>query len=280
MSEAAHSSGTFETGAISHAGKVRKANEDNLLVRPELGIWAVADGMGGHENGALASATVIGALETIGATASARDLLEQLEKRVLAANAELRREIGARGGATMGSTLSVLLAHHGHFACVWSGDSRIYLVRDGAIHQVSRDHTEVQDMVERGLMTPEEAKASPRRHIITRAIGVHDTPELDLENGEIFSGDAFVLCSDGLTEHVRDDEILLEVMNNSAQAACDALLALTLKRGASDNVTVIVVRYHGADPQRTRWMPNMRMHRTEAQRAEKPGTEKPRTEKP
>lgn len=253
----------FETGSVSHVGKVRKANEDNLLVRPEFGLWVVADGMGGHENGALASATVVSALETIGAAGSARELLERLERGVIEANAGLRREIDARGGATMGSTLAVLLVHDRHFACVWSGDSRIYLVRDGRIHQVSRDHTEVQDMVDRGLMTPEEARSSPRKHVITRAIGVHDMPELDLENGEIASGDTFLLCSDGLTEHVRDEEILRAVMAGGAQAACDALLALTLERGARDNVTVVVMRYHGADPRRTRWMPNMRMHRSE-----------------
>lgn len=263
MNDAASASTLFETGSVSHPGRVRKANEDNLVLRPEFGIWAVADGMGGHENGALASATVAAALEAIGAAASAPELLARLEAGVLEANAELRRQIGARGGATMGSTLAVLLVHKLHFACVWSGDSRIYLVRDGTITQISRDHTEVQDMIDRGVMTPEEARHSPRRHIITHAIGVHEVPELDLENGEIADGDVFVLCSDGLTEHVADDEILLAVRDSAAQAACDALLALTLERGARDNVTVVIVRYHRDDGEKTRWRPNMRMHRSD-----------------
>ncbi|HEY5796530.1 MAG TPA: SpoIIE family protein phosphatase, partial [Bosea sp. (in: a-proteobacteria)] len=163
------------------------------------------------------------------------------------------------GGAPMGSTLAVLLVHDRHFACVWSGDSRIYLVRAGQITQISRDHTEVQDMVERGVLTPDEAKRSPRRHIITRAIGVHDMPELDLDSGEIASEDVFVLCSDGLTEHVADDEILQAIDDADAQQACDALLALTLQRGARDNVTVIIVRYHQDQTGNTQWMPNMRM---------------------
>ena len=101
-----------------------------------------------------------------------------------------------------------------------------------------------------------QAKRSPRRHIITHAIGVHETPELDLENGEIADGDTFLLCSDGLTEHVTDAEILTAVQAGSAQAACDALLALTLERGARDNVTVVIVRYRQGTSERTRWMPN------------------------
>lgn len=248
----------FETGCISHTGKVRKANEDNFILRPEIGLWAVADGMGGHENGALASATVVGALEAVGTASSAPDLLAMLEGSVLKANQTLREEIH-RHGATMGATLVALLIHHSHFACLWSGDSRIYLVRGGHIAQVSRDHTEVQDMVHRGLLTPDEARRSPRRHVITHAIGVHERPELDLENGEIADGDAFVLCSDGLTEHVADGEILQAVKAGGAQAACDALLALTLERGAHDNVTIVIVRYRQGTPEKTLWMPNRRV---------------------
>jgi serine/threonine protein phosphatase PrpC len=259
MNDLGRTNAPFDTGAISHVGRVRSANEDNLVVRPEFGVWAVADGMGGHENGALASATVAEAIERIGVTQSAPELLARLEDGVLQANADLRQRIAENGGAPMGSTLAVLLVHDRHFACVWSGDSRIYLVRAGQITQISRDHTEVQDMVERGLLTPAEAKNSPRRHVITRAIGVHDMPELDLDSGEIESEDVFVLCSDGLTEHVADDEILRAVEETGAQQACNALLALTLQRGARDNVTVIIVRYHRDDSRNTQWMPNMRM---------------------
>jgi protein phosphatase len=253
----------FETGAVSHVGRIRSANEDNLVVRPEFGIWAVADGMGGHENGALASATVAAAIESIGQTRSAPDLLARLESGVLQANAELRRHIAEGNGAPMGSTLAVLLVHERHFACVWCGDSRIYLIRAGQILQISRDHTEVQDLVERGVMTAAEARLSPRRHVITRAIGVHDVPELDLDSGEIEDGDVFVLCSDGLTEHVAEPEILEAVEEAGAQQACNALLALTLQRGARDNVTVIIMRYSRRDDRTTRWMPNRRMQETD-----------------
>jgi protein phosphatase len=253
---------TFDTGAVSHVGCVRQENEDGFVVRPELGIWAVADGMGGHENGALASSTVVAAIAAMGPSGSAPELLARLESSVLQANADLRRFIVERGGAAMGSTLAVLLVHGRHFACVWSGDSRIYLVRGGAIAQISRDHSEVQELVEKGVLSPEEARRSPRRNVITRAIGVSDLPELDLENGELENDDVFVLCSDGLTGHVEDSEILQLVRGAGAQAACDALLALTLERGASDNVTVIVVRHQADDGKTARWLPNARRLRS------------------
>jgi len=256
---------SFETGAVSHAGRVRSHNEDNLVVRPEYGLWAVADGMGGHQNGAMASATVAASLSAVGQAASAAELLDRLERSVVEANAELRRKIREHDGATMGATLAVLLAHGRHFACVWCGDSRVYLIRGGQITQVTRDHTEAQDMIERGLLSVEEARTWPRRHVITRAIGVHDRPELDIDHGDLEGDDVFVLCSDGLTDHVRDEEILRAAVSSGAQAACDALLALTLERGATDNVTVIVVRYHhDGGAEKTRWVPNMRQRRSDA----------------
>lgn len=255
---------SFETGAISHPGRVRSHNEDNLVTRPEIGLWAVADGMGGHENGAMASATVAAALDAIGPAGSAAELLARLEQGVLSANAELRRRARERAGTTMGSTLAVLLAHDGHFAAIWSGDSRIYLIRHGYITQISRDHTEAQDMIDRGLLSPEEARNWPRRHVITRAIGVHDLPSLDIDNGELETGDTFVLCSDGLTGHVEDDEILRAAAGADVQGACNALLALTLERGATDNVTVVIVRYHHERRVKTRWVPNMRRPTNEA----------------
>jgi len=234
----------FDSAAATDAGRVRRENEDSCLARPDAGIWAVADGMGGHSAGALASAIVIEELRAIGAAGSAADLLALCEARVLAANARLRELARSRGVGVVGATLAVLLAHGTDYACVWSGDSRVYRIRGGAILQLSRDHTEVQDLIASGVLRPERAASWPRRNIVTRAIGVHDTPELDIEQGGLEIGDVFVLCSDGLTEHVEDREILSAVVGEaSAQAACDRLLALTLERGAQDNVTVVVVRY-------------------------------------
>ena len=232
----------FDTGSASHVGNVRERNEDSCLARPEAGIWAVADGMGGHSDGDIASRTVIGALEGIGPAASAASLLALCEDRIARANSQLK-ELGRSRGDIVGATVAVLLAADGRFTCLWSGDSRIYRVRDGQIVQLTRDHTEVQDLVAEGALTAEEAKNWPGRNGLTRAVGVYDEPELESKSGMLNPGDAFVICSDGLTNHVPDEEILRCVTANHSQQACDDLVALTLERGASDNVTVIVARY-------------------------------------
>jgi serine/threonine protein phosphatase PrpC len=232
----------FDTGAATHVGRVRDCNEDNYLARPDVGLWAVADGMGGLDAGALASATVINELTTIAAPSSAADLLARCERGVVQANSTLT-EIGRRRGGPIGTTIAVLLAYDSHFACVWSGDSRIYLVRDGAIGLQSRDHTEAAELLAEGKLTPDEARTWPGSNLITRAIGIQDDPELEMKDGVLRAGDAFVLCSDGLTKHVEDGEILHAVVNGASQDACNALVELTLERGATDNVTVLVVRY-------------------------------------
>ena len=123
------------------------------------------------------------------------------------------------------------------------GDSRIYVVRGGSIAQLSRDHTEVQQLLAEAKITPEEARNWPGSNVITRAIGVFDQPELEITSGALEAGDTFVLCSDGLTHHIEDAEILHVVSSSGSQQACDALIELTLARGATDNVTVIIVRY-------------------------------------
>ena len=232
----------FDVGAATDPGKVRQVNEDRYFVAPTSGIFAVADGMGGHEAGALASTTIVQCLESIGRAVSAADLLARLEDRILRANVTLK-EIADQRGKVVGSTVAILLTYDDHFACVWSGDSRVYRIRRNEIVQLSRDHTEVRDLVERGLLTPEEARTWPRRNVITRAIGVRDEPELELEHGVLEADDLFVICSDGLTGHVEDREILQSASHGVAQDICDALVALTLERGAKDNVTVVAVRY-------------------------------------
>jgi serine/threonine protein phosphatase PrpC len=235
------------SGATTHPGRVRRHNEDHFLVLPESGVWAVADGMGGHEAGALASRTVVDALRSIGAPVSAPDLLARLEDRILRANARLKDHARERGGqAIVGSTVAALLVFGRHYACVWSGDSRLYLVRGGRIAQLSRDHTEAQELVDKGVLRADEAKTWPRRNVVTRALGVQDQPELDIDHGALQPGDVFVICSDGLTTHVDDQEILARVTGAEPQAACDALVALALERGGSDNVTVVVIHHRAA----------------------------------
>lgn len=232
---------SFQTGCVSDVGLARDINEDNVLVRPEIGLWAVADGMGGYGGGDVASAAVMSALKTLAPSATAADLLAQFEARIVQVNADLRTMAQARGKSVIGTTLVALMVHGNHFACVWCGDSRCYLSRAGALSQVSRDHSEVQELVDRGLLRPEEARSWPRRNIVTRALGAADGVELEIVDGPVHPGDRFVLCSDGLTTHIADSEIAAQLMADDPQAAVDSLLDLTLKRGASDNVSIIVV---------------------------------------
>jgi protein phosphatase len=242
----------FQTGGATHAGHVRDHNEDDLVLRPEAGLWAVADGMGGHEAGAFASQTVARTLATVEAPASAAALLKSCEDKLAQANDEIRAFAQSNGGAIVGTTVAVLLVFQSHFSCIWCGDSRVYLIRRGALRQLSRDHSELQEFVDRGVLTPAEAKVWPGRNVLTRAIGVFETPETDREDGELESGDMFVLCSDGLTTHVDDDEILKIAARRPAENACHDLIDLALSRGGKDNVTVVIAHYR---PDSTRRMP-------------------------
>jgi serine/threonine protein phosphatase PrpC len=246
-----HSAPVFLTGAATHVGCVRTRNEDSFLARAEIGLWAVADGMGGHDAGDLASATVVDALKRVSRPQTAADLLVQCTRQLTRANSTLIN-ISRERGATLGTTVAVLLVHREHFACVWAGDSRIYLVRNRAITLFSRDHTEAQELVAEGRLTEAEARTWPRRNVITRAIGARDEPELEINNGILHAGDVFVLCSDGLTNHVEDHEILTAAADKTPQQACDTLIGLTLSRGASDNVTAIAVRYQPGSASRRR----------------------------
>jgi serine/threonine protein phosphatase PrpC len=228
--------------AATHVGRLRQVNEDSFLSRPDLGLWLVADGMGGHDAGDFASRTVVEELGRLEPASSAPALLTSLEEKVIHANALLRQAAHERGsGALVGCTIAALVIFDGAYACVWSGDSRIYRVRQGIIEQVTRDHTEAQELLDRGTLTPEEAKAWPRRNVVTRAIGVFDEPELEMVQGRIEDGDTFVLCSDGLTQHVGDEDIARMAGLRPLQRAVEELIATTLDRGASDNVTVVTV---------------------------------------
>jgi protein phosphatase len=243
-----------DSAAASHTGMVRLCNEDNVLSRPAIGLWAVADGMGGHRAGDVASQIVVDALARIDVAESPARLLQACEAALALANQGVRSVAQSQGLGIIGATVATLLVYGGHFACVWSGDSRIYLARQHHLIQLTRDHTEAQDLLNQGVITPEEASSWPRREVITRAIGVSEQPELEQIYGHVEAGDVFVLCSDGLTAHVEANEILAIVDSKDASAACRELIDLTLSRGAHDNVTVIVIRYavapvdHSAEP--------------------------------
>jgi protein phosphatase len=232
----------FETGFTTHVGRVRRVNEDSVHTSETDGVWMVADGMGGHRDGQLASSTVVEAAKTMGRAASAPDLLSRFNDRIYRANAQLMVMSNGDHHRIMGSTVAAVLVFGRQFACVWAGDSRVYLIRGWMITQLSRDHTEVQELLDKGVIQPSEAETWPRKNVITRAVGVNDDPGLDVVQGELQPGDTFVICSDGLTGHVSNNEILELAVAGSARLASEALVQLALDRGGKDNVSVIVLR--------------------------------------
>ena len=217
---------SFRTAGDSHVGKVRTLNEDAWLARPEIGLWAVADGMGGHGGGDVASRAVATSLQQMPAPVSAAAFLADFEARIGLVNADLIAQARASGRTLIGATLAAVLIFDSHFACVWCGDSRVYRLRAGELAQVSRDHSEVQDLIDRG---------------VTRALGAAEQAELEIIDGPVVAGDRFLLCSDGLTGHVEDEEIAALLARDDPKQACAELIALTLQRGAKDNVSVVIV---------------------------------------
>ncbi len=233
----------FETHAISHPGKVRKINEDACINSDHVGLWAVADGMGGHSAGDVASHKVVTGLNNVKPASTFRDFVNSVEDQFLKSNAELREysnhELNNR---TIGSTVAALLIFQEYCAYMWAGDSRIYRLREGELKQLTRDHSQVEDMVEQGLLAREEADGHPDSNVITRAIGADDRLYIDMNVDEVKIGDTYLICSDGLSKHVKFDEIAQTLGQGTAIDICTQLINITLERGATDNVTVSVVK--------------------------------------
>lgn len=228
----------FLSVARSHIGHVRTLNEDACLNRPDAGLWAVADGMGGHARGDVASARVVDALAAVSSFGSAYAFRDSVNRALGEASATLFAE---SEDATMGSTVVALLAHRGHFACLWAGDSRAYLYRNGMLRRLTRDHSMVQDLLDAGAISPAEAAVHPKANIITRAVGVQPSVDLDAECGAILPGDRFLLCSDGLSGSVSDRNISEIVRRAPLEWAAQSLVDHALAAGGRDNVSVVLI---------------------------------------
>ncbi|HLU62129.1 MAG TPA: protein phosphatase 2C domain-containing protein [Gammaproteobacteria bacterium] len=225
--------------AVSHVGTVRKINEDACLDLPAAGLWAVADGMGGHSSGDVASRSIVTALQALPATDSLAMLADHVEDALERVNTELRELAESASRHTIGSTVVVLAIRRRHALIAWAGDSRVYRLREGRLEQLTQDHAIVEDMVEIGLISREEALAHPQANRITRAVGAMEALYLDMDIHEIAPGDRFLLCSDGLYKELGDNDIarVLGGRGNTAKAAVD----LAVERGARDNVTAVTI---------------------------------------
>lgn len=238
--------GTFRwvSAGVSDVGKIRKINEDAYTDRPDIGMWVVADGMGGHDAGDFASHAIIDSLKLVGLHRRLSMFVDEVEDCLLQVNRQLIEEAVKRTQpTTIGSTVVVLLAVQDYCVCLWVGDSRAYRLRDGQLQAVSQDHSQVEEMIEQGLLLREDAEGHPAANVVTRAVGAAEDLFVDVELLELQDGDRFLLCSDGLLKEVGEPEMARYMQQGSCQNVCQRLVELTLQRGARDNVTVVVVDF-------------------------------------
>jgi len=225
--------------ALTHRGMIRPANEDAILADPAGILWAVADGMGGHEGGAMAADLVVDSLAAIRDDAPPA---EALEEAIETANTRVRIAARERGARTMGATVVALFIQGGIAHVAWAGDSRAYLMRGRRLRMLTHDHTLVQDMVDRGELARDAAEGHPEAHIITRAVGAAEEIEVDHSAVPLLTGDRLLLCSDGLPRCVYESVIAqIAAEPADARATAEALVRRALDDGAPDNVSVIVV---------------------------------------
>ena len=229
--------------AATHIGHVRSINEDAYLDRDDQQLWVVADGMGGHHAGDVASHSIVEALKDIPKANQLSIAVNNIEDCLLDVNAHLRSMAQQHSDhRTIGSTVMAMAALNHHCALLWAGDSRAYRSRNGSFVQLTRDHSQIEEMVDRGLISREDADSHPASNVITRAVGAMDELYIDVDVDEVESGDTFLLCSDGLYKHITETELAEVLKNDNLQEICDSLIDLTLQRGAMDNVTIVLVR--------------------------------------
>lgn len=233
----------WESVALTHTGAVRTLNEDAVLNKPQIGLWAVADGMGGHKFGDVASAKIVSALDSLENCDRLSDVVDIVESCLLDLNQTMLEYANEHlDGHTMGSTLVCSLVRGRIGACLWVGDSRLYRYRNGQLEQLSRDHSQIEEMVELGLITPEQAVSHPSRNVITRAIGVDRPLLVDLTLFSTQVGDTFLLCSDGLYNALDEPELCTGLSIKNIDNAANYLMSESLSNQAKDNVSLVIIR--------------------------------------
>lgn len=236
---------TWTSAAATDVGGKRKINEDALLARPEVGLWVVADGMGGHAAGDVASNAIVHPLQQIERPAALPDFVEAVEDILLSVNSQLRDYAqNELGGRTVGSTVVSLLLSQRTGVCLWAGDSRLYRLRNGQLTRLSRDHSAVQELVESGAITQSEADRHPKSNVITRAVGGGEVLYVDSAVFAPEAGDTYLLCSDGLYNEVSEDSIRRK-LGLDLDDAVQRLIDEALHNGGRDNISVVVVKVAG-----------------------------------
>lgn len=236
----------FEVGYLSDKGRVRKNNEDSFYVGKEIGLFVVADGIGGHNAGEVASRMAVEHIRTYieGALLSVDDLKSLLNEAIINTNKVIyERSLEDDSLSGMGTTIAVTLVRDGELYVAHVGDSRAYMLSEnGELMRLTEDHTVVSGWISRGMITKEDARRYPMGHKLTRAVGVKDEVEVDIEVFP-YTNELVLLCSDGLTDMVEDEEISAVLAKTSdPQEACDRLVDLANQRGGRDDITVVVFK--------------------------------------
>ncbi len=237
----------WQSAAITHRGNVRAYNEDAYVAHPEYGVWAVADGMGGHHAGDVASREVVAGLAKVAGAKSWKELETTCHSQLQAVNAKLFKEGMQQQAQIIGSTVVCMIASERQAAMLWAGDSRGYQLRDNKLTQLTSDHSRTNELIAKGILKPEAAESHPDANVITRAVGVAQSLEVDQIDFSIQTGDIYLLCSDGLTRYVAEPELVRCLNLPTCQAAVEELLRLTLANEARDNVSAIVMKATEAD---------------------------------
>jgi len=237
----------LHVNALSDVGLVRKDNEDNYLVSPERGLFVVADGMGGHVGGQVASTIAIQTIDQYLALPQSDAVKpgELLQQALYKANSEIYHRAQTQQFYGMGTTLTAALFCQNILHIAHIGDSRAYLLRGQSITLLTQDHSLVNELFQSGSLTLEEAQNHPQRNILTRALGTKEQPQADLFSVPVQSGDMLLLCTDGLYNQVQAEEILQVVSGTETdfKTIVKKLVNLALERGGNDNITVVLVQY-------------------------------------
>ena len=232
----------WQSAAQTHRGKKRSTNQDAVLDLPEQGLWVVADGMGGHHAGELASACVRDTLAELRLSGTLAERVDRVEDGLLLANARLRTQARAMfDGETIGTTVVALIACGDVAAALWAGDSRLYRLRGSSLEQITRDHNPISDMLDSGRVTEAQA-LDAETNVITRAVGGQSALHLDVVVFDVELRDTLLLCSDGLYREVEPSTIVGELNGAEVTDVPDRLLAHCLETQARDNVSMVVVR--------------------------------------
>ncbi|MCQ4288330.1 serine/threonine-protein phosphatase [Pseudomonas stutzeri] len=235
---------SWRSAARTDKGKVRARNEDAFLDLPEQGLWVVADGMGGHQNGALASRLIVEQLAEL-PEGSLAERLVSLRRCLHELNRRLGQELtvtAERPDPVIGSTVVALLMEGERAACVWAGDSRCYLWRSSRLYQLSRDHSLLRQLIDEQNLSPQEAARHPAAHALTRAVGASEQLELDILEFDVHPGDTLLLCSDGLYQSLSPDALSAALNSPSPGLALQRLFDQALNGPARDNLSAVVVR--------------------------------------